>query len=88
MLEIIGLVLNAVGAILLAKSADIQGNIIAEIVAYIIPGYGRYDAPQVSKEKEEQFARKRTLSRTMNQWGYILFILGFTLQIIGVSEKG
>ncbi len=87
MVEIIGLVLNAVGAYLLAKSADIQGDMVAEIIERILPTHGRFDSVVFADEDKLRLANARKKSRICNRSGYVLFIIGLTILVVAMLTK-
>ena len=82
-LDTAGLILNFVGAFILAISANIQGDITTDIVDSIVDKYGTWSAGKIDDLKIKKLRSKKQLSKILNWVGYILFAGGFGLQILG-----
>ncbi len=84
--ETLGLILNFAGALVLAISANIQGDVTTNIVDSISGKYGTWGAEPIPEKVISELRNKKRLSKVCNWTGYLLFVGGFGLQICGVLD--
>jgi hypothetical protein len=83
----VGLILNFAGALILAISANLQGDVITNIVDSISDNYGTFGAEKIGADKIMALRKKKRLCKILNWIGYALFAGGFLLQIICVQAN-
>jgi hypothetical protein len=76
-----GLILNFTGALVLAFSANMQGDVTTNIVASISGAYGTWGAMKIPDPVIKELQRKKSISKMLNLIGYLLFTFGFGIQI-------
>lgn len=80
----IGLILNTLGAIVLIVGSNKVIDVLAKFVDIVTPTYGTFGqglvAPEI-KELGNEFIVAKRKARIINGFGYLLFILGFILQL-------
>ena len=78
-----GLTLNFLGALLLVIGSSIQTGVITNIIDTIAGKYGTWSMEPINSELITKFRGRKNLSKWLNVVGYILFIIGFGLQLYG-----
>jgi len=81
-MTILALILNFLGAILLVIGAAIQTKVLSEIIDVIADQYGTFGMSEIPKTLISKFRNQRNFTNALNYSGYILFILGFGLQLL------
>jgi hypothetical protein len=79
-----GLILNTFGALFLVFGSNKTLDVLTEFVDTIVPTYGTYgqgNAIPKIKDLAQKFKTTKTKAICINYIGYVLFILGFILQI-------
>jgi len=80
----IGLILNVAGALFLIFGSDKVVHVVSKFVDIITPTYGTYGQgraiPEIKKLALEFEKAKKTAKR-LNTIGYLLFTIGFILQL-------
>ncbi|MDB5024300.1 MAG: hypothetical protein JWP78_2055 [Mucilaginibacter sp.] len=81
----LGLILNTIGAIVLIVGSNKVIDVMTKFVDIVTPTYGTYGqgavVPKI-KELGKEFTKAKTQSQIINTIGYLLFALGFILQLI------
>lgn len=80
--DIFGLVLNFIGAIALAISATIRGNLTAGILEKLAKHHEDAGAEKLPEHTLNVLRKKNRISKSLSLAGFILLIVGFGLQIV------
>jgi hypothetical protein len=88
MIEIIGLILNVIGALLLAKSADIQAKILNTVIDRVADdNFATYGMVPIPVEFRNDLKKKQKRNQILNITGYVLFSIGAALQLLSLYDK-
>ena len=85
-MTIYGLISNFIGAILLVIGTSIQTKSICKIIDTIADKLGYWEAEPIPTDLIKKFRSQNKLSSWLNLIGYLLFIGGFLLQLIGLAK--
>ena len=81
-----GLVFNFIGALLLAIGSSIQTEVLTKIIDAVADNFGTWNMGKIPDELIKKFRNQKNISSWLNTLGYLLFIGGFGLQIIGMIK--
>ncbi len=87
-MEIIGLLLNVFGALLLAFSADIQAKLFETLINKVADEkFGTFGMIPIPNEFKNNLKQKQKRNKILNITGYILFFVGAVLQLISICGR-
>lgn len=81
----VGLILNTFGAIVLIIGSNKVIDVLTKFVNTVTPTYGTYGQGSIVSEIKQlgiEFMKAKRQSQIINLVGYILFAMGFILQLI------
>jgi hypothetical protein len=79
-----GLILNTIGAIVLIIGSNKIIDVLTKFIDLVSPTYGTYGQGRVSgdiKALGVEFTKAKKRAKIINLVGYLLFALGFVLQL-------
>ena len=79
--NIAGLVLNLIGAIVLLISLRSQNRVFAKVTTYLFPA-SSHDKSVTNPKDPTELEKEVKASDRLSYIGLVLFIIGFSLQII------
>ena len=83
----LGLIINSLGAILLAIGTSAQTSILSKIINSIADAYGTWSATKIPENKIQSFRKTKRISMILNILGYVFFVIGFSIQIIANQKN-
>ena len=84
-METVGLIINVIGALLLAVSADIQATIFNTLINRVANDkFGTYGMESIPPKFKDTLEKKQKNNKRLNILGYILFGVGAILQLLSI----
>ncbi len=77
-----GLILNAIGSIVLVIGSNMMTNLLTDLIDSIKDSYGYNFLDPIDNTLLKRFDRDKKRSATLNKMGFGLFATGFLLQLL------